>query len=224
MRPGWQRAVRLAYRGQPRATRLHVRLRLATSPVAAVVDRLPAEGRILDWGGGHGAVGLAALQEEFGRRLVITDLDPAKLRSAAAAFEAAGVADRAEVRHVSDGAVPTGPWEGIVVSDVLYLLDVDAQRRAVVALADALAPGGVLVLKEMARRPRAKWLAMRAQEQVAVRLARITASAGGLREVVEPEVLASWCGARGLRTEVVALDRRSHVPHVAVVARRPPSA
>src|ERR1700712_4499139 len=70
--------------------------------------------------------------------------------------------------------VPAGPWDAIVVVDVLYLLDGEAQHRLLDAAAAQLAPGGVLVVKEMSHHPAWKFAWNRAQEQLAVRVLRIT--------------------------------------------------
>ena len=51
------------------------------------------------------------------------------------------------------GAVPPGPWEAIVVVDMLYLLPALEQRRLLTEAVAELAPGGTLVVKEMGTSP-----------------------------------------------------------------------
>lgn len=209
------------YRSLPIGSRAHVAGRWLTGPFGAIEALLPESGRILDWGCGHGVLALFAADRQPGRTVVGTDIDAAKLGGARRAVDAAGHADRVELRQVAPDAVPEGEWDAIVLNDVVYLLAADRQQRLVRACAAALAPGGVLVSKELGPSPRWKHRLSRIQEHLSVSALRITATGDGLQPFPDPAVVAGWMADAGLTTEVVPMDRGYHVPHVAAIGRRP---
>ena len=214
------REVLDAYRGETVGTRALVRGRWATCPFPQVVAPLPAAGRILDWGCGHGLASLAAVVGGKDRFVEGVDVDEGKVAVAERAASAAGVADRTTFRSLAVAEGPAGSWDGIVVVDVLYLVDRSRQERLVRAAVGALAPGGVLVIKETGTQPRWKVQISRFQEQVAVRVARITRSEQGVPGVATPEELARWASEEGAEVEVHPVDRGYHVAHTLVIARR----
>lgn len=208
------------FAGSSRRARIHVRTRWAMAPLRSVTARLPREGTILDWGCGHGLVALLAAEEHEGRRVVGVDIDAAKLEDARRAADSTPFAHRVTFRQLEPGELPTGTWDAVVIVDMLYLLSPDAQAQLLRAAADCLAPGGVLVVKDIDSRPRPKaWLAA-LQEAISVRVARITATADGLHRPPGPELVEGWMAAAGLATARRACHRGHHVPHVVVTGRR----
>jgi 2-polyprenyl-3-methyl-5-hydroxy-6-metoxy-1,4-benzoquinol methylase len=147
-----------------------------------------------------------------------TDVDGDKIQAAQRA--AAGIPNLA-FAPAEPGELPDGPFDAICVVDVLYLIDREGERGLVHAAAERLAPGGVLVCKEMAPRPAWKFRWMVLQERLAVQVLRITA--GHDLTFVPPDELATWCTEAGL-VEVAhtRLDRGYLHPHHLVVARKPP--
>lgn len=212
--------VRDAFRTQSWRTRVHVAIREASAPLAQLEAALPRSGAVLDWGCGHGVLALRLALASPDLRVEGTDIDPAKVASAAAAARAAGLSARASFIVVDTEDVPSGTWDGIVVNDVLYLLRPEAQEALVRDAAASLAPGGTLVCKEVGRTPRWKATLTRVQERISVGVLRITASGHGLHHFPDPQVVASWMDAAGLDVEVRPVGHRSHVPHVAVIGRR----
>lgn len=208
------------YRDQGPRARLHVAARWATAPFGPLDDLLPASGRILDWGCGHGLLSVWAAARAPGRTVEGVDLDAAKLDHATRAAEAAGVADRVTFRQVAADDRPIGRWDAIVIDDVLYLLAPADQESLVAAAAGALAPGGVLVVKEMDHQPAWKHALTRAQEVVAVRVLRVTATSGPLHPAPTASTVAGWMRAAGLEARCQRLDRGYHVPHAAAIGRR----
>jgi cyclopropane fatty-acyl-phospholipid synthase-like methyltransferase len=207
-----------SYREAPLRARVHVTGRWRSCPFAAVAEEVPAWGRILDLGCGHGLLAVHLALEAPGRRVTGVEVDADKLAVADAAATRAGVT--VELRLADGARVPAGPWDGIVVVDVLYLLGEEEQRDLVTRLAGTLAPGGVLVVKEMRRRPAWKFAWVRLQELLAVKVLRITQGEG--IHFAPDDALPRWMTDAGL--EVTAdrpVDRGYPYPHRLVVGRRP---
>jgi 2-polyprenyl-3-methyl-5-hydroxy-6-metoxy-1,4-benzoquinol methylase len=205
------------YGAAPLGDRLHVRVRWRSCPFPVIESATPRTGRVLDLGCGHGLLAIHLALTSPDRRVSGVDLDVDKI--AVARQAAAGLATEVDFTIGTALEVPAGPWDAIVVVDVLYLLDADAQHRLVAAAAGQLAPGGTLVIKEMSRKPAWKFAWNRAQEQLAVRVLRITE--GHDIQFLPDDALPSQLRALGLDVvEDRPVDRGYLHPHRLVVARR----
>jgi hypothetical protein len=116
------------------------------------------------------------------------------------------------------GEIPDGPWDSIVIVDVLYLLEPDAQAGLLHSCVEQLALGGALVVKEMGTVPgwKARWNA--AQEFLAVKVLHITS--GEQLTFLDPDVLGAWMEKDGLVVTHRALDRGYPHPHHLIVGSR----
>lgn len=211
------RAVLSLYRDQPLADRLHTRIRWYSAPLPAVAAVLPTSGRILEIGCGHGLFAAYAALSGPRRQVHGTDIDADKVEVARRAL--ASLAPRLSIATAADGAVPSGPWDGIAIVDMLYLLPEARQRALLAQAAGALAPRGRLVIKEMDVQPRwkARWNGW--QESISVRALRITE--GATIQVLDPAVMARWLADEGLSVSRARLDRgRIHPHHLLVGERR----
>lgn len=204
------------YRRLPLAARLHTTIRWWTAPFRAVEAAVPRRGRVLEIGCGHGLFAAYAACAAGGREVLGTDIDVDKIALAQQA--ARPLAPRLHFAPATSGEVPAGPWDAVVVLDVLYLLPAEAQRDLLTACAAQLAPGGVLLVKEMAQSPawKARW--NRIQETLAVKVLRITE--GHDFDFVPTEQVCRWLTDAGLAVQVQPLDRARLHPHQLVVARR----
>ena len=213
------RAALGAYRGAPLGDRLHVLVRWLTCPFPPIVDVLPSAGRVLEVGCGHGLFSGYLARRSPRLQVLGVDIDADKIAVATAAEP---LGDGRLRFWVGDsGSVPDGPWDAVVLVDVLYLLDEAGQRALLDSCAAVLAPGGVLVVKDMATRPRwkARWNA--AQEALSVRVLKITA---GSREFAftDPDERARWLVAAGLSdVRAIRLDRGRVHPHHLLVGQAP---
>jgi 2-polyprenyl-3-methyl-5-hydroxy-6-metoxy-1,4-benzoquinol methylase len=212
------RAALAAYRDASRGDRLHVLIRWLSCPFPPVVDVLPPAGEVLEVGCGHGLFSTYVACRLPGVRVHGVDIDEHKIAVARSSVTAGA---RVGFGVAESGVLPAGPWDAVVLVDVLYLLDEPGQRALLASCAAVLAPGGVLVVKDMATRPRWKARLNALQESVSVRLLRITAGSSQFA-FVAPDERARWLRDAGL-VDVRArrLDRRRAHPHHLLVGRAP---
>lgn len=203
-----------AYAYASRGDRLHVQVRWHTCPFDAVADAVPARGRVLDIGCGHGLFPLYLALQEPERWVTGTDVDADKLVVARTAAAAAG----ASVEYqLGDRGLPSGPWDAITIVDVLYLLGRERAAGLVEDAAAALAPGGTLVVKEIDLVPRWKHRLATVQEQLATRVLRITE--GDEVSFLDPAHIVGVMERSGLAVHRKAIDRGRLHPHHLIVAR-----
>ena len=204
------------FRGAARADRLHVRVRWATCPVPLIDAEVPTRGRVLEVGCGHGLVSSYLALACATREVVGVDIDERKLAIARAAAARLDPRD-GTLRFASSphGAVPAGPWDAIVIVDVLYLLDADHELALLDACIAELAPAGVLVVKETDVMPQLKHAIAKAQEMLATRVLHITA--GDTLSFTPITELAEYLADRGLSVSVRRVDAGYPHPHSLLV-------
>ncbi len=205
------------YRGAPLTDRVHVAVRWATCPFPAVAAQLPGTGRILEVGCGHGVLSLYLALTSPDRQVVGVDVDEDKLAVARTAAGAEGLAATFEV--VAGAELPAGPWAGIAIVDVLYLLSADHQRKLLRSCADLLVPGGVLAVKEMALVPRWKATWNRVQETASVKVLGITE--GSELTFLAPADMAAAMAEGGLTVRDRPIHRGYPHPHHLLVGTKP---
>jgi 2-polyprenyl-3-methyl-5-hydroxy-6-metoxy-1,4-benzoquinol methylase len=204
------------YRSAPLSVRLHTTIRAWTCPFAALLERVPAEGRLLEVGCGHGLFANAAA---LGRpRLQVLGIDPSadKIRWAQATVDGRG-----NVRFAQAGidAVGERDFDLLAVIDVLYLVARAGWTDFLRACHERLRPGGRLLLKEVDVRPRWKFYRCVAQETLSLRLLGIT-HGESFGFAGREETLAALAAAGFGRVEVTDLGRGYLTPHVLYEAER----
>jgi 2-polyprenyl-3-methyl-5-hydroxy-6-metoxy-1,4-benzoquinol methylase len=217
--PAARRAIDL-YDDAPRGDRFHVRLRWWTCPFPAIEARVPATGRVLEVGCGHGLLSLYLALSGPDRIVTGVDIDEHKIALAtqAAGRLRSGEADAAFGVVEPDGFAE-GRYDAIVIADVLYLLGGDARQALLAACVDHLADGGVLLLKETDRVPRWKGAITVAQERLATEVLRITE--GEEVSFAPPSEFVDQLREAGLDVTTERVDRGYLHPHLLIVARAP---
>ena len=205
------------YAAAPVTARAHIRVRWATCPFPSVAAEVPRSGRILEVGCGHGLLSLHLALTSPDREVHGVDVDDDKLETARRAAARGGL--DATFDRMEGDRLPDGPWDAIAIVDVLYLLPAADQVGLLRSSAGALAPGGVLVVKEMAPVPRWKAGWNRVQETAAVRILGITE--GSELTFLPPAELAAAMAGAGLTVSDRPLHRGYPHPHHLVVGRRP---
>jgi SAM-dependent methyltransferase len=201
--------LRRAYSRAPLRVRLHAWGRFLSCPFLPVVERLAPGARVLDLGAGHGtfarlaveqgAASVVALDPDW-RKLVVTYRHP-RVRFVA------GYLDALE-----------GPFDAVALLDVLYRFPRGEWDALLAALARLLAPGGVLLIKDLDPEKGWKHTWNRAQERVSDRLGLTLGDAFSY----EPRAtVAALLRGHGF-TDVRAVDLDSGYPHAHVLyeARR----
>ena len=199
--------------------RLHLSVRFWVCPLARIAEHVPASGVIVDVGWGHGLFA-QLLARSAARQVLGFDLDAHKIELAQQ-LTAPGRGPKNLQFHVADIAhAEVPPAQAVTILDVLYLVPYAAQEALLADCVRKLAPGGVLVLKEIAERPRWKYWANWLEESLMVRIFKLTAGAGGFyfrRRAQWQELLQRL----GLTVETIELDRGYYHAHILFVARKP---
>lgn len=120
-----------------------------TAPKLAELVPLDGARRLVDVGGGTGIFSFAYLQKYPGLRAEIVEL-PMVAREAANYASRYGVGDRVTcvIKNMFTEPLPQGA-DAILLSNVLHDWDVDKSRRLVKKCADALLPGGKLIIHDV---------------------------------------------------------------------------
>lgn len=211
------RAARALYADASLMNRLHVLGRWRSCPFPALEARVPRTGRVLDVGCGFGLFSAYLGLSSPGRQVHGVDVDPRKIDLAVQAASRV-VPGRAHLSYeVSQGELPSGPFDAVTVVDVLYLLGPDASADLLDQAVRRLAPGGMLLVKEIDRHPAWKYKLSRLQELLATRVLRITA--GENVDFAPPEHYVERLRRAGLDVATRPLDRGSLHPHHLIVGR-----
>jgi 2-polyprenyl-3-methyl-5-hydroxy-6-metoxy-1,4-benzoquinol methylase len=144
-------ALRL-YVKQPCFVRWFVRLRHLLSPLEALEELVPGEGKILDLGCGHGLFTNYLALKAPSRSLL--GVDPAPTKIQAAKKTEAAVRNARYILGSIDDIATDSRFDVITIVDVLYLLPEAEQKKILNACHQLLADAGVLVLKTQDTRPR----------------------------------------------------------------------
>jgi 2-polyprenyl-3-methyl-5-hydroxy-6-metoxy-1,4-benzoquinol methylase len=210
--------IQLLYRDASFQTRLHIAGRMRLFDFRLLEAYVPPEGTFLDIGCGHGvwAFWMARLRPQAAVWGVDPDTD--KIGVARAAATANNIANtRFEIGRAQDVALPECVLASLV--DMMYLIPHDEQERILRSAVERLQPGGRLLLKTVAERPRWKFAWNVIEETLAVHLLGITY---GGRFYFRPR--AEWqrvLTGLGLDVQTVRLDRGYIHPHVLFVGQKP---
>ncbi|GLZ78443.1 hypothetical protein Afil01_32500 [Actinorhabdospora filicis] len=150
------RAARRLYPGPPSPTIALQRLRPAVCPLDRVLQYVPADARVLDVGCGGGLfLGLLAAS---GRRVSGHGVDMSASAIAIADAMAARVTETGSVLtfECQDATTPwpRGEYDVVSMLDLLHHVPPGEQRAVFAKAVAALRPGGTLLYKDMATRPR----------------------------------------------------------------------
>jgi SAM-dependent methyltransferase len=197
--------------------RAHMTIRWLVCPLPRIARFVPHKGVVVDLGCGHGLFSLLLARTELTRAVIGIDLDRDKIKLA-------NTLPQRNLRFIAGDIAKQDdlpPAQAVTIVDVFYLVPYEAQERLLELSVQRLAPGGVIVLKDMAEAPRWKvWLNW-IEETLAVRVLGITESSDS-KFYFRPR--AEWVALfekLGFTVEVVPMDDGYYHPHVVFVATLP---
>ncbi len=158
-------------RALPGVERLYslVRFSILRPKLLSVMDLLLTdEGRILDVGCGFGLFAAYFGLTHPGRRVVGVDPDERRVGIARDVSASLGLRSHAFVVGDVRDAPLEGPFDAAYVLDVMHHLPAADQRRVLERLRALLAPGGMLLVKDITTEPRAGLLFTRALDRLMV--------------------------------------------------------
>jgi 2-polyprenyl-3-methyl-5-hydroxy-6-metoxy-1,4-benzoquinol methylase len=215
------RQLHKAYSKLSWSSRIHMYIRWHSCPIEVIDAYLPDNGQLLEIGCGRGIVSLWSALLRPKLNIYGNDIDEHKIADAKlAAKNLRGSTQKIDFGIIKqDKAVPVGPWQAIVIFDVLYLMTRQQQLRLLKDASKQLDKGGVLIIKLMSPKP--AWKARFAlwQENVSVRVLGLT-SGNYPFTFLTPQEVSDCLQNTGLRTEIHQIDKGYPHPHLLIVGRK----
>lgn len=180
-------------------------------PFERVEPFIPAKGKILDFGCGFGNFAIYLKLKSPEREIMGTDLDEKKIEIARSTGADVHFSTK-DIFNVKER------FDAVVFIDVLYLIEPEQQNRILKKALELLNPGGKLLIKAMANRPRWKHWWNLSQDFLFVKILRWNEGEGFFHRYESDygEVFKEL----SLNYEVHRIDQGYPHPHVLYVARR----
>jgi 2-polyprenyl-6-hydroxyphenyl methylase/3-demethylubiquinone-9 3-methyltransferase len=205
------------YAGFGFTARLYFRLKWRRGQLYDFTERfVPRRGRVLDVGCGYGLFTNVCAIGSRERDVVGLDLDERRIE---VARQTVGQRPnvRFEVGRLED--LDGSGWDCLILFDVIHHLARATHAPLFGRARELLAPGGVLIVKDIDRRPRWKFLANLVVDVYNARLRGFTR--GAALTYREPADVAAELGALGFAIERPALPGIGTCPHALLVCRAP---
>ncbi|PPC88451.1 MAG: hypothetical protein CTY31_02185 [Hyphomicrobium sp.] len=145
--------IEAAYREAPWLQRLMVTYRPTICPTEPILRHVPANMRVLDVGCG---IGLILITMALERRItsgIGIDVNGKAIDVARAAAKKLFGVDVRFLQRQSISELGDSPFDVVTVIDVMHHVEPNAQHGFFFECANAVAPGGLLIYKDMGRRP-----------------------------------------------------------------------
>ncbi len=147
------------YADAPRLQKFLATYRPFICPFEWLLQAVPKDARVLDVGCGIGLLGALLVETGVTRHVTGFDSFAPAIRVAQAA--AKGLVDRPpphgakiDFQHLGvEAPWPTGPFDAVCVVDLMHHVPTAARRSIIDLAMERLVPGGVLIYKDMVRRP-----------------------------------------------------------------------
>ncbi len=190
------------------------RFSILRSKLLSVMDLLLTdEGRILDVGCGFGLFAAYFAQTHPRRRIVGVDPNGRRIILAKRVMESLGLQDHTFVVGDVRTAPIEGPFDAVYVLDVMHHLPSEDQEDVLERLRALLAPGGMLLVKDITTEPRFGLLFTEALDRLMV----------GWREPLAYRHHREWgemLTRLGFKVRMVRVPDVLPYPHVVIAARK----
>jgi len=193
----------------------YLRIKFRICPILLAERYIPDKGDIVDLGCGNGLFAAILKSGAPARAIVGIDLDARRI---AAARKSLGNIPHLDFRLGDIAAAEYPPADVYTLIDVLYLIPFEDQNRILKRCVAALRPGGILVLKDMDRKPRFKYVWNMLQETIAVKIAGFTL--GSKFYFRDRADFVKTLTGLGLKVEVIPLHQGYLYPHILFRARK----
>lgn len=206
------RAMRRIVRALPpvEAAYATIRFTIMRSKLLSVMDLLlPPDGRILDLGCGFGLFAAYFAQTQPGRQITGVDFNAKRIEMATAVTQSLGLTGHDFIAGDVRDLHVDGGFQGIYVLDVMHHVPKEDQEALLGTLYDLLAPGGVLILKDITTEP---WFGLKFTEY----LDRVMV---GWDEPLAYRHHTEWgemLGKLGMKTRAVRVPDVLPYPHVVI--------
>ncbi|MHB8054330.1 MAG: class I SAM-dependent methyltransferase [Candidatus Aminicenantales bacterium] len=192
---------------------LHIKFRIC--PILRTEAYVPDTGDIVDLGCGNGLFAAIMKLGSPARSIIGIDLDARKIAEARKSLDRVPHLDF----RLGDIAATKYPRADVyTLIDVLYLLPEETQNTILRLCAEALTPGGTLVLKEMDKKPRWKYRWNIIQETISVKIVGFTL--GSRFHFRSREDYVKALEGLGFSVEVVPLHHGYAYSHILYVAKK----
>jgi 2-polyprenyl-3-methyl-5-hydroxy-6-metoxy-1,4-benzoquinol methylase len=192
-----------------------IRFSIMRPKLLSVMDlMLTDEGRILDVGCGFGLFAAYFGQTQPRRRIVGVDPSARRIGIARSVAEKLGLRHHSFVVGDVRDAPLEGPFDAIYVLDVMHHLPAESQTQVLERFKALLAPGGVLVIKDITTEPRFQLLFTELLDRVMV----------GWDEPLAYRHHREWAEiltTLGFKVRMVRVPDILPYPHVVIAARKP---
>jgi 2-polyprenyl-3-methyl-5-hydroxy-6-metoxy-1,4-benzoquinol methylase len=197
--------------------RLYSFLRSNTCPFGKVAEFVPPKGRILDLGCGFGLFSMMLSSGFPERRITAIDCEQSRINAAEGERCGAGIKNCTFLCGDIAGFDYGGPYDCVLLVDVLYQFDKSAKAGIIDKCRDCLNPDGLLIVKEMDRRPLWKFAWCYIQEAVFARALRLNKKKLELSGAGE---LSHMLRKAGFSVKTERIDKGYAYPHILFVCRK----
>lgn len=184
-------------------------------PIASCVAQFPDQGTLVDLGCGNGLFAGLLAKSRPGLSILGIDDDDKKIQLANQVF---GSFQNISFRkgNIVEIDYPRGDHYSLI--DVLYLIPYPLQEAIIDKISNLIPVHGELIIKEMDKKPRIKYLFNMFQETLSVKILNITL--GSKFYFRDTPHMIDLLEKRGFMVETVRMDRGYMHPHVLYKAKK----
>jgi len=200
------------YRSIPLREKIHINVRNLSCPFKSVEPYVPLQGKILDYGCGHGLFSwwMKAIHSE--REVVGYDISREKIAIARALFESSY-----HIRFFTDQEyLSYTPFDAVVIFDVLYLIK--EKKELISIIKKLIKPEGFIIVKEVVQDHTMRFLWARFQEYIVTNLLSLTKGEGLF--FVSTKEMIQLLQESGFDVNVVDVSKGFIHPHRLFIGRK----